>query len=287
MKNKLFVSVIVMVTVVVASIVANAQPLDFSAPIPFDTSVKKGVLPNGLTYYIKYNKRPERRADLRLVVNAGSTLEDNDQVGLAHFTEHMAFNGTHRFPKNELVSYLQSMGIRFGPEINAYTGFDETVYMLEVPTDNEELMEKSIQILEDWAHQVTFDSVEIEKERGVVIEEWRLGRGANQRLEDKYLPLLFYNSRYAQRLPIGTKENIEGFRHEVLKRFYHDWYRPDLMAVIAVGDFDTRWVEQKIVQYFSSIPLPQNAGNELCTTYLPINKPCTACLPTRRQPTPR
>ncbi|MGC8824302.1 MAG: M16 family metallopeptidase [Bacteroidales bacterium] len=238
-------------------LVVRAQTLDFSAPIPFDTTIKKGVLPNGITYFIKYNKRPEKRADLRLVINAGSILEDPDQVGLAHFTEHMTFNGTKRFPKNQLVSYLQSMGIRFGPEINAYTGFDETVYMLEVPTDNKELMEKSIQILEDWAHQVTFDSLEVEKERGVVIEEWRLGRGADQRLEDKYLPLLFYNSRYAQRLPIGTKENLETFRHASLKRFYADWYRPDLMAVVAVGDFDTRWVEQKIVKYFSAISLPK------------------------------
>jgi zinc protease len=254
MRNKIIGSVAVLLLISAWLLAIQAQTIDFSAPIPFDTSIKKGILPNGITYFIKYNKRPEKRADFRLVVNAGSTLEDPDQVGLAHFNEHMAFNGTKRFPKNELVSYLQSMGIRFGPEINAYTGFDETVYMLEVPTDNRELMEKSIQILEDWAHQVSFDSLEIEKERGVIIEEWRLGRGADQRLEDKYLPLLFYNSRYAERLPIGTKENLETFRHASLKRFYSDWYRPDLMAVIAVGDFDTQWVEQKIVQYFSAIP---------------------------------
>ncbi len=235
-----------------------SQLIDYSANIPFDTSIRKGTLPNGITYFIKYNKKPEKRADFRLVVNAGSTLEDNDQLGLAHFVEHMAFNGTKRFPKNELVSYLQSMGIRFGPEINAYTGFDETVYMLEVPTDNLELMDKSIQILEDWAQYVTFDSLEIEKERGVVIEEWRLGRGANQRLSDQYLPLIFYNSRYAQRLPIGTKESLDNFSHEALKRFYRDWYRPDLIAVIAVGDFDIQWVEKKIIEHFSSIPKRTN-----------------------------
>jgi len=189
MKNKTIGSVLTIMVISAWLLNAQAQTLDYTAPIPFDTSIKRGVLPNGITYFIKYNKRPEKRADFRLVVNVGSTLEDPDQVGLAHFTEHMAFNGTKRFPKNELVSYLQSMGIRFGPEINAYTGFDETVYMLEVPTDNRELMEKSIQILEDWAHQVSFDSLEIEKERGVVIEEWRLGRGANQRLEDKYIRL--------------------------------------------------------------------------------------------------
>lgn len=272
MKNKGFVTLFVIIIIHLFMLPTQAQTIDFSAPIPFDTTIKKGTLPNGITYYIKYNKRPEKRADLRLVVNAGSTLEDPDQVGLAHFTEHMAFNGTKRFPKNQLISYLQSMGIRFGPEINAYTGFDETVYMLEVPTDNQELMEKSIQILEDWAHQVTFDSIEIDKERGVIIEEWRLGRGADQRLEDKYLPLLFYNSRYAQRLPIGTKENLESFKHASLKRFYTDWYRPDLMAVIAVGDFDTQWVEKTIVKYFATIPRPQKP-RERVVYNIPSHKP--------------
>jgi zinc protease len=223
-------------------------------PIPFDSTIRKGTLSNGLVYLIKYNKQPEKRAELRLVVNAGSILEDTDQIGLAHFTEHMLFNGTRRFPKNQLVSYLQSMGIRFGPEINAYTSFDETVYMLQVPTDNSDLFDKSFQILEDWAHQATFDSIEIDKERGVIFEEWRLGRGADQRLEDKYLPLIFHNSRYAIRLPIGTKENLESFHHSSLKRFYADWYRPDLIGVVAVGDFDVNLVEQKIKEYFSNIP---------------------------------
>jgi zinc protease len=232
---------------------ASAQ-LDYSQKIPVDTAITVGYLPNGIKYYIKKNIRPEKRMEIRLAVNAGSVLEDKDQIGLAHFTEHMAFNGTKNFAKNELVSYLQTMGIKFGPEINAYTGFDETVYMLQLPTDNKDLLEKGIQILEEWAHGITFDSSEIEKERGVIIEEWRLGRGADQRMQDKYLPIIFHDSRYAERLPIGTKESLETFKRNSITRFYKDWYRPDLMAVVAVGDFDKKEIEKYITKYFSKIP---------------------------------
>ena len=147
-------------------------------PMPVDPKVKIGRLSNGMTYYIRHNSKPEQRVELRLVVNTGSVMEDEDQLGLAHFMEHMNFNGTKRFPKNELVNYLQSIGVQFGADLNAYTGFDETVYILPVPTDKPELVEKGLQILEDWAHNATLDSLEIEKERGVVIEEWRLSRGA-------------------------------------------------------------------------------------------------------------
>ena len=139
----------------------------------------------------KTNKKPENRAFLWLVVNAGSVLEDEDQRGLAHFVEHMAFNGTKNFAKQELIDYLESIGMQFGPEINAYTGFDETVYMLEVPTDSTEYIEKGFQILEDWAHQISFEPEEIDKERGVIIEEWREGRDADMRMQDKQLPVLF------------------------------------------------------------------------------------------------
>ncbi len=159
--------------------------------IPVDPNIKIGKLDNGLTYYIRVNKKPEDRAVLRLVVNAGSILEDKDQLGLAHFVEHMGFNGTKNFKKHELIDYLESIGMKFGPEVNAYTSFDQTVYMLDVPTDSAEMVEKGVQILEEWAHNVSFENDEIDKERGVIVEEWRLGRGANARIRDKQFPILF------------------------------------------------------------------------------------------------
>jgi len=230
---------------------------DPSVLLTLDPRITAGRLDNGLSYFIRENKKPENRAQLWLVVNAGSIQEDDDQKGLAHFTEHMAFNGTKHFEKQELVNYLESIGMQFGPEVNAYTGFDETVYMLQVPADSSELMEKGFLILEDWAHNLTFNDDEIDKERGVIIEEWRLGRGADQRMLDKQLPVIFKGSKYAEHLPIGKKEVIEGCSHETLRRFYRDWYRPDLMAVIAVGDFKKNQVEQKIREHFSGIELAQ------------------------------
>ncbi|NIN71357.1 MAG: insulinase family protein, partial [Gemmatimonadetes bacterium] len=181
-------------------------------------AVTVGTLPNGVRYYIRENPEPRARAELRLVVNAGSVLEDDDQLGLAHFVEHMAFNGTEHFAKQELVDYLEGIGMRFGPDLNAFTSFDETVYMLKVPTDSAELLTTAFQILEDWAHNLTFDHEEIDKERGVVIEEWRRGRGASARMQDKQWPILLKGSRYAERLPIGKTEVLESFDYETLKR---------------------------------------------------------------------
>ena len=205
---------------------------------PLDSKITLGRLENGLTYYIRVNKRPERRAELRLVVNAGSILETDEQRGIAHFVEHMAFNGTKNFRKQDLVNYLESVGVRFGADLNAGTGFDETVYRLQVPTDTPSILHRGFDILEDWAHQVTFDDDAIEKERGVITEEWRLGRGAAARINDKQFPILFSGSRYAERLPIGLKSVIESGSHQSIRQFYRDWYRPDLMAVVAVGDFE-------------------------------------------------
>ncbi len=231
---------------------------DLNDPIPVDENVKIGTLENGLTYYIRGNQRPENRLELRLVVNAGSILEDEDQLGLAHFLEHMAFNGTKNFEKNEIVSYLQSIGVRFGADLNAYTSFDETVYMLPIPTDNDTIIDQGFQILEDWAHNLTFDLEEIEKERGVVIEEWRIGKGADRRMLDEYLPILLKDSRYAERLPIGKKEILDNFQRDVLKRFYDEWYRPDLMAVIAVGDLPINVIEDKIKEHFEQLEIVDN-----------------------------
>ena len=223
-------------------------------PLPLDARIKKGKLDNGLTYYVLPHKKPEHRAQIWLAVNAGSVLEDDDQQGLAHFVEHMGFNGTKRFPKQALVDMLEKSGVSFGADLNASTSFDETVYTLTVPTDKPELLAQAIGVLRDWGGDVTFDPIEVDKERGVVLEEWRLGRGAGRRLFDKQAPVLFHGSKYAERLPIGKPEIIKGAPRDALVRFYKDWYRPDLMAVIAVGDFVPAVVEAKIKEEFASLP---------------------------------
>jgi zinc protease len=237
---------------------APGQPVPPDSPIPLDSSVTSGSLGNGLRFFIKANRRPEKRAELRLVVNAGSVLEDDDQAGLAHFTEHMAFNGTAHFKKQELVRYMESIGMAFGPEVNAYTNYDETVYKLTVPTDAAGALDKAVLILQDWAKGILFEDDAISAERGVVIEEWRLGRGADARIQDRQFPVLFAGSRYAERLPIGRREVLETFKPATLRKYYSDWYRPDLMAVIAVGDFDGKAVESLIRFRFKDIAAPRN-----------------------------
>ncbi|KPK81832.1 MAG: hypothetical protein AMS25_04705 [Gemmatimonas sp. SM23_52] len=242
-----------------ATLAVAQQPVaDLAQTLPVDPAVTIGQLPSGVRYYIRANPEPRDRAELRLVVKAGSVLEDEDQLGLAHFVEHMAFNGTKNFAKQELVDYLEGIGMRFGPDLNAFTSFDQTVYILKVPTDSVELVTTAFQILEDWAHNLTFDHEEIDKERSVVIEEWRLGRGAAARIFDKQFPVLFKDSRYAERLVIGDKQILETFDYETLKRFYRDWYRPDLMAVIAVGDFEVETIEDLIRRHFADLPMPDH-----------------------------
>jgi zinc protease len=230
----------------------NAQTL--TQPMPVDPQITMGQFKNGLRYYIRANKKPEKRAELRLVVKAGSVLEDDDQRGLAHFLEHMAFNGTKNFPKHELLAFIESLGMRFGAHLNAYTSFDETVYMLTVPTDKPGALERSFQVLEDWSQNISLDPAEVEKERGVVLEEWRSSRGAGMRNVEKLFPVVFKGSRYANRLPIGTPEIIQNGKLERIKQFYKDWYRPDLMAIVAVGDFDKAAVEKLVTAHFGSMP---------------------------------
>ncbi|MCW5805486.1 MAG: insulinase family protein [Deltaproteobacteria bacterium] len=234
------------------------RPVDpEDAPLPLWSKIRHGKLANGLTYYVLQHKKPEKRAMLWLAVNAGAILEDDDQRGLAHFDEHMAFNGTVRFPKNEIIKYLETIGMRFGADLNAYTNFDETVYQLEVPTDKEEFVPKGFEILRDWAGGLTFAPDEVEKERGVVLEEWRLGRGWGQRLFDKNSKVLFKGSRYADRLTIGLPEVLKKAPVARLAQFYKDWYRPDLMAVIAVGDFaDDAAIEAQIKATFGDLKGP-------------------------------
>jgi zinc protease len=267
MENRKALSIILLISI--TFLFNNSFTYSQQENLPVNPDVKIGYLDNGIKYYILENKKPEKRCELRLIVNAGSVLENDDQKGLAHFVEHMAFNGSTHFKKNELINYLESIGVKFGPELNAYTSFDETVYMLQVPTDKPDLVEKGFLVLSDWASGLAFDSIEIEKERGVITEEWRLGRGAQMRMLDKQLPIIFKNSHYADRLTIGDIEVIKNFKHETLKNFYRDWYRPDLMAVVAVGDFDKLQIENLIKQNFENIKQPNNIRER---TLFPVPK---------------
>lgn len=252
---KLFLSSLLML----GTLLLTAQPnFDLKSTIPQDPKVSKGVLDNGMTYYVRANENPKNRAELFLVVKAGSIDEDDDQQGLAHFCEHMSFNGTKNYPKHELISYFESIGMEFGPEINAYTSFDETVYMLKVPLDSSVYMEKGLQVLYDWACQNTDSDEEINNERGIIHEEYRGGRDANNRMLQKWLPVFLHNSKYANRLPIGKMEIVDNCPPEALRRFRKDWYRPDLQAVVVVGDFNQEEMVKTIKEKFSAIPAAKN-----------------------------
>jgi zinc protease len=229
---------------------------ELDEPMPWDPGVRRGALPNGLQWYVEPNAEPEQRVELWLAVRAGSVQEDEDQLGLAHFVEHMAFNGTEHFPKNELIEYLESVGTRFGAHLNAHTSFEETVYKLQVPTDDPDIVASGFRVLRDWAGAMSFDPEELQKERGVVLEEWRRSRGAGGRARDALIPLTFHDARHAERLPIGTRESLEGFEPDAARRFYRDWYRPDLMAVFVVGDVDADAAQGMIESTFSDLTNP-------------------------------
>jgi len=258
--------------------------LNLTDTVPVGPQVKVGKLDNGLTYYIQKNSRPEKRLELRLVVKAGSILEDEDQLGLAHYTEHMAFNGSTHFKKHELVSYLQSIGLKFGADLNAYTSFNETVYILPIPTDKREDIEKAFLVLEDWAQGVSFEDPAIESERSIVLEELRLGKGAQDRMNKVLLPKIFSGSLYAKRLPIGTEESLKGFKFDAIKRFYKDWYRPNLMAVVVVGDIDPTDAQKLVEQHFSKL---RNPANERARNYpqIPVRKDVEAVVVTDKEAT--
>ena len=226
--------------------------------LPVTPNVKVGKFSNGLTYYIRKNVKPEKKVELRLAVNAGSILEDKDQQGLAHFTEHMGFNGSKHFKKNELVDFLQKIGVQFGADLNAYTGFDETVYILPIPLSDTGNLRKGLTVLQDWATGLTFDNKEIDAERGVVLEESRLGKGADDRMFRKIYPIQYAGSKYAERLPIGKDNIIKNAKYDVVKRFYKDYYRPNLQAVIIVGDIDVAKTEKLIKEYFGGLKNPAN-----------------------------
>jgi zinc protease len=228
-----------------------------SDPVPFMQKARQGTLPNGLRYYILENARPENRAFLTLAVNAGSVLENENERGLAHFVEHMAFNGTERFPEAELLEYLRSTGMRFGADANAYTSFDETVYGIEVPVETtggvKKIPAKALAIIDDWSHAITFTPKDVEEERGVIMEEYRMGLGATDRvIRQQMLPMLTKDSRYAVRLPIGLPEIIQTAPAERLKALYQRWYQPDNMAIIFVGDFDGAALEAELATHFTA-----------------------------------
>src|SRR6267378_2769803 len=250
MKKRLFLGASVALLTAVSLI---AQTVTLQDTIPFDAAVRTATLPNGLKYFIRKNGRPEKRLSLRLAVKAGSLFEADDQLGLAHLIEHMAFNGSAHFKPGELVSYFESIGARLGPHVNAYTSFDQTVYMFDVPTDKPEVVEKALTALADVAGGLSLSQTEVDKERGVVIEEWRGGLGAGSRIRDKQFPVLFHQSRYAERLPIGKPEILRTAPVARLRAFYDTWYRPELMGVIAVGDIDPQQMEQAIKTQFAPI----------------------------------
>jgi zinc protease len=261
MKRSVLISLLTVICLSLSTFIF-AQGINYhpESKVPFDGKVTYGKLENGLTYYIRENKRPEQRAEFYLLVNAGAMQEDEDQNGLAHFCEHMAFNGTKNFEKKEILNYLQSIGMKFGPEINAFTSYDETNYMLQkVPTSELAVVDTALMILYDWANNIAFEDAEIDAERGVIHEEWRTGRSAMYRMMREAYKTLFKDSKYATHDVIGEIELIDNFPYDVLKRFYRNWYRPDLQAIIAVGDFDGKIIEQKIKDLFSQTPMPADA----------------------------
>ena len=234
---------------------------DLTAQVPLDKKIRYGKLDNGFTYYIRNNKKPENMIQFRLVSNAGSIMERDDQQGLAHFCEHMAFNGIKGYPHNTMIQKLQEHGVEFGRDINAYTSFDQTVYYVNMPSNDPEMVKMGIEILDGWAGNILFDQKEIESERGVIHEEWRGGVGHGDRLRKKTWPIMLKGSRYADRLPIGKEEVIMHFERQSIVDFFNDWYRPDLQAIVIVGDLDgfeyagkkgDKAMEQKVKDVFSS-----------------------------------
>jgi zinc protease len=226
--------------------------------LPEDPNLKTGVLENGLRYVIRKNSQPPNRAELRLIVDVGAIDEDDDQLGLAHFTEHMAFKGTKNFSKQEMINYLNSVGMGFGGGLNAFTSQQNTAYSLSAPTDDDEQMEKAFQILSEMGHYAIFDEAELEEERGVIIEEWRMYQGASQRIQDRVQKVMLSGSRYAERTPIGSIDVLQNFEQETIKRFYKDWYRPDMQTLLVIGDFDIEKIESIVKKYFGALPASEN-----------------------------
>ncbi len=260
MKIQKIVSFLIFFTVLALTAPVKAQQTE-QKTLPIDTAIRYGVLPNGLTYYIRHNELPKDRAEFYIAQKVGSVLEEDNQRGLAHFLEHMAFNGTKNFPDKTMLTWLQSIGVKFGTDVNAYTSFDETVYNISnVPTTRESIIDSCILILHDWASEIALKDEEIDNERGVITEEWRTRADATSRLWDKTIPVLFAGSQYADRMPIGKMEIVQNFPYQAIRDYYHKWYRPDLQGIIIVGDFDVDLVEKKVKESLGSIKMPDNAA---------------------------
>ncbi|MCH5328278.1 MAG: insulinase family protein [Coprobacter sp.] len=242
------------------------------APLPIDPNVRYGQLENGLTYYVRHNEYPPNRAEFYIAQKVGSILEEENQRGLAHFLEHMAFNGTVNFPGKSMLNYLESIGVKFGANVNAYTSFDETVYNLSnVPVVRESIVDSCLLILHDWSCAIALEEKEIDEERGVIREEWRTRTDANMRMWDILIPTMFAGSQYANRMPIGTMEVVMNFPYQTLRDYYHKWYRPDQQGIIVVGDIDAEKTEEKIKELFGKIKMPENVAERIYYT-VPDNK---------------
>ena len=261
--TRILLAAVLLLTTGLSQAVAQQMP-----PIPVDQNVRIGTLPNGLTYYIRKNALPENRADFYIAQKVGSIQEEADQLGLAHFLEHMAFNGTTNFPGNGLKTYLEKIGVRFGENLNAGTGVDQTVYNISnVPVTTPGAIDSCLLILHDWSNDLSLEDQEIDKERGVINEEWRTGMSAGQRLWTRSLPQMFPGTKYATCMPIGTMEVIMNFPYQTLRDYYETWYRPDLQGIIVVGDINVDDMEAKIKTMFSAIPASTNPKERV---YYPV-----------------
>lgn len=252
-------------TFAAAAMSASAQQMD---PLPLDPAVRYGKLDNGMTYYIRHNNLPKGQAEFHIAQKVGSVLEEENQRGLAHFLEHMAFNGTTNFPGDNLLKYMESIGVKFGYNINAGTGFDKTVYMLsKVPVSREGIVDSCLLVLHDWASEISLEDAEIDKERGVIHEEWRTSTDAAMRMYNTLVPVMFEGSQYANRMPIGTMEVVDNFPYQTIKDYYEKWYRPDLQGIVIVGDIDVDQIEAKVKKLFGPITMPENAAERV---YFPV-----------------
>ena len=268
MRKFSFIFSLLMAFIMAVPAIAQDPEAIMMQPLPIDQNVRYGVLPNGLTYYIRHNEEPKNRAEFHIAQKVGSILEEDNQRGLAHFLEHMAFNGLQHYPGKSMLEYFQSIGLTFGGDINAYTGFDQTVYRLSnVPTEREAVLDSALLVLHDWSCAITLDEKEIDAERGVINEEWRTRGDASMRLYEAVLPIIFKGSKYANRLPIGTMDVVMNFKPQELRDYYHRWYRPDQQGIIVIGDFDAAKMEQKVKDLFSPIKMPENAAKR---EYFPV-----------------
>ncbi|MCO6465313.1 MAG: insulinase family protein [Bradyrhizobiaceae bacterium] len=269
MSNRIVVALLALFTL--PALLGAQHAITDDGKILFNPAVEKKFTKNGIPFYFLHNSKPANRIDLILTVNAGSVLEDKDQYGLAHFCEHMAFNGTKSFPKQQLVNFLESTGIRFGADLNAYTNSDETVYQLTVPSDDAQTIINAVKVLRDWAAYVSYTDEDINEERGVVMEEWRLHRGAQDRISDIHRPVLFNNSAYATHETIGDTTTLLHCPPDALRRFYHKWYAPENMAIIVVGDVEYAAVHDIVMKYFNFNNESSNMATKRPTITIPDN----------------